>query len=133
MKSNIKTDKSQELSHQNRARRTSRNHEKNSFIRSKIWFLNSNKEVLRIIGKCVACQAMGKPIIQREPLKMKPFRSNRPCERLSADFCGPLPSGDYLFVIIDVYSSYSIFRSIPANAAIPVLDKVITCSRFLRL
>ena len=99
-----------------------------SFIRSKVWFPNINEEVEKIIGKCVACQAMGKPVILREPLKMSPLPS-RPWERLSADFCGPLPSGDYLFVIIDEYSRYpvvEIVRSVSANATIPVLDKVIS-------
>lgn len=99
-----------------------------SFIRSKVWFPNINEEVERIIGKCVACQAMGKPVIHREPLKMSPL-PNGPWERLSADFCGPLPSGDYLFVIIDEYSRYpvvEILRSVSANATIPVLDKVIS-------
>lgn len=69
---------------------------------------------------------MGKPVIQREPLKMSPL-PNGPWERLSADFCGPLSSGDYLFVIIDEYSRYpvvEILRSVSANATIPVLDNV---------
>lgn len=45
------------------------------------------------------------------------------------DFCGPLPTGEYLLVIIDEYSRYPIVeitRSVSASATIPVLDKVIS-------
>ncbi|XP_056016904.1 uncharacterized protein K02A2.6-like [Ostrea edulis] len=52
-----------------------------------------------------------------------------PWDDLSADFCGPLPSGDYLFVIIDEYSKYpvvEIIKSASAQSVIPVLDKVLS-------
>ena len=46
---------------------------------------------------------------------------------ISADFYGPLPTGEYLLVIIDEYSRYpvvEIIRSTSANTVIPVFDKV---------
>ena len=46
---------------------------------------------------------------------------------VSADFYGPLPTGEYLLVIIDEYSRYpvvEILRSTSANTVIPVFDKV---------
>lgn len=51
-----------------------------------------------------------------------------PWTALSADFCGPLPSGDYLFVITDEYSKYpivEIIRSVSNHTVISVLDKVL--------
>ncbi|XP_033729841.1 uncharacterized protein K02A2.6-like [Pecten maximus] len=45
------------------------------------------------------------------------------------DFCGPLPTGEYLLVVIDEYSRYPIVeitRSVSANVTISVLDKVIS-------
>ena len=54
---------------------------------------------------------------------------SKPWTNLTADFCGPLPSGDYLFVITDEYSRYpivEIIKSESATAVIPVLDKVIS-------
>lgn len=54
---------------------------------------------------------------------------DKPWEKLSVDFCGPLPSGDYLFVITDEFSRYPVLevtRSTSANATIPVLHKVIS-------
>ena len=55
-----------------------------------------------------------------------------PCrawEYLSADFCGPLPSGEYLLTVIDEHSRYpvvEIIRSTSANTVIPVLDKILS-------
>ena len=48
---------------------------------------------------------------------------------LSTDFYGPLPSGEYLLVIIDDYSRFPVVelvRSTYANTVIPVLDKVLS-------
>ena len=50
-----------------------------------------------------------------------------PWLNISADFYGPLPTGEYLLVIIDEYSRYpivEIIRSTSANTVIPVFDKV---------
>ena len=45
------------------------------------------------------------------------------------DFCGPLPSGEYLLVLIDRFSRYpevEIVRSTKAACVIPKLDKIFT-------
>ena len=50
-----------------------------------------------------------------------------PCETLYIDFCGPLPSNDYLLVLIDCYSRYpevEIIRSTQSACVIPKLDKI---------
>ena len=50
-----------------------------------------------------------------------------PWQNLSADFCGPLPSGEYLLVIIDDYSRYPVVEIVTttsANAVIPAFDRV---------
>ena len=60
-----------------------------------------------------------------ELLKISELPSG-PWKDLSADFCGPLPTGEYLFVITDEYSRYpivEIVRSVSASTVIPVLDK----------
>ncbi|XP_060552186.1 uncharacterized protein K02A2.6-like [Ruditapes philippinarum] len=52
-----------------------------------------------------------------------------PWQDLSADFCGPLPSGEYLLVITDEYSRYPIVEIVPSvssNKVIPVIDKVLS-------
>lgn len=98
-----------------------------SFLRSKAWFPNLSDRVEQLIKGCIACQTLS-PGPNMEPYKMSDLPSG-PWRDLSADFCGPLPSGDYLFVITDEYSRYpivEIVRSVSANTVIPVLDKVLS-------
>ena len=50
-----------------------------------------------------------------------------PWSRVSADFCGPFPTGEYLLVVIDDHSRYpvvEIIRSASARTVIPVFDKI---------
>jgi len=98
-----------------------------SYIRSKVWFPNLNAEIETAIRGCMACQANTPNDRPREPLKMSEMPSG-PWKNLSADFCGPLESGDYLFVIVDEYSRYPLVetvKSVSASTVIPVLDKLL--------
>ncbi|XP_052780716.1 uncharacterized protein K02A2.6-like [Mya arenaria] len=98
-----------------------------SYIRSKVWFPNLNADIETAIKGCLACQANTKEPRSREPLRMSEMPSG-PWMNLSADFCGPLQTGDYLLVIVDEYSRYpivEIVKSVSANTVIPVLDKII--------
>lgn len=98
-----------------------------SFLRSKVWFPNLRDRVEQAIKGGVACQVIS-PGTRMEPYKMLELPSG-PWQDLSADLCGPLLTGEYLFVITDEYSSYpiaEILRSVSANTVIPVLDKVIS-------
>ena len=50
-----------------------------------------------------------------------------PWLELSIDFCGPLPTGEYLLVIIDEFSRFpvvEVVRSTSAETVIPVVDNV---------
>ena len=50
-----------------------------------------------------------------------------PWDKVHLDFYGPLPSGEYLLVVIDRYSRYpevEIIRSTKAAVVIPKLDKI---------
>jgi hypothetical protein len=51
---------------------------------------------------------------------------NGPWEKLAADICGPFPSGEYLFVLVDYYSRFpvvEILRSITAKDVVNCLNK----------
>ena len=75
--------------------------------------------------RCVACQALT-PRTVFEPLRMTQLPKEPWCE-FATDFYGPLPSGDYLLVIIDEYSRFPIVRivkSTSANTIIPVIDDI---------
>ena len=103
-----------------------------AFIRSKVWFPGINAAVEAMIQRCVVCQAVQTTPTPMEPLRMSPMPPG-PWHDLSMDFCGPLPSGDYLMVIIDEYSRYpvvEILKSVSAAVVLPVLDKVLSIFGF---
>ena len=93
-----------------------------SFIRSKIWFPQIDEQVENIIKNCIPCQAATYAnTSSMEPLKMSDM-PDKAWENLSVDFCGPLPTGQYLFFIIDEHSRYpvvEIVKSISASTVIP--------------
>ena len=55
--------------------------------------------IKQLLDNCIACQAN---VIQHSfsPLQMTTL-PQAPLQYLSADFCGPLPSGDMLFVVMN--------------------------------
>ena len=78
-----------------------------SLLRQKVWFPGIDKMTEAAIKRCVPCQA-AIPQTTYEPLKMTPLPKAPWCE-LSTDFYGPLPSGEYVLVIIDDYSRFPVF------------------------
>lgn len=68
---------------------------------------------------------MGAPAAP-EPLKRTELPS-QPWQDLAIDFCGPLPSGHNLFVIVDYYSRFievEVMTKIDSAKAIKVLDTI---------
>ncbi|CAB4005564.1 uncharacterized protein K02A2.6-like, partial [Paramuricea clavata] len=96
-----------------------------ALLREKIWFPNIDKLVKSTLERCLPCQAVGKPP-PPEPLAMTEMPKG-PWEMVHLDFYGPLPTGEYLLVVIDRYSRYpevEIVRSTKASTVIPKLDKI---------
>ncbi len=94
-------------------------------LRSKIWFPGIDKAAEDKVGKCLACQATLNKI-SREPLQMTPTPEG-PWIQASADFCGPLPTGEMVLVVIDAYSRYpevEIVSGTSASATIPAFEKI---------
>ena len=99
-----------------------------AFLRSKVWFPRMDGVVEEAVKNCASCQALAPAFRSIEPYKMSELPSG-PWENISIDFCGPLPSGNYLFVMVDEYSRYpivEIVKSVSARSTIPILDKVIS-------
>ena len=64
-------------------------------LREKVWF---PEKVKKTIGGCIACQP---PVpLQMTTLPPKPWHT------VNVDFCGPFPTGEYLLVVMDVYSRF---------------------------
>ena len=70
-------------------------------IREKVWFPGIDKKV----ESCIPCLACGPSPAQREPLSMTTLPSG-PWVEVAVNLAGPLPSGEYLLVVIDEYSCF---------------------------
>ena len=96
-----------------------------ALLREKVWFPGIDKLVKETLDRCIPCQATGQPN-PPEPIRMPPMPDG-PWQKVHADFYGPLPSGEYLLVLIDRYSRYpevEIVRSTKASVVIPKFDKI---------
>ena len=81
--------------------------------------------VAKLLDECIACTTSYDPKA-RESLVMTELPS-RKWSHLCADFYGPLPSGEYLLVVLDEYSRFpevEIVKSLSAQTVIPIFDKV---------
>ena len=58
-----------------------------------------DKEVEQFVASCIPCQAAG-PAPPLEPLQMTKMPEN-PWTELSADFFGPMPTGEHILVMVD--------------------------------
>ncbi len=73
-------------------------------LRSRVWFPKMDEAVSAVVNPCIACQAtVNMP--SQEPVKSTQL-PNGPWESLAVDYYGPLPSGDYVLVVIDEYSRF---------------------------
>ena len=85
-----------------------------------MWFPGIDELAQKTLHSCIACQAVGRPA-PPEPLHLQDMPKG-PWEKVHIDFYGPLPSGDYLLVMIDRYSRFpevKIVRSTEVWGAVP--------------
>lgn len=73
-------------------------------LRSKVWWSGMDKETASYVSKYQGCILVSAPTVP-QPLKPTELPSV-PWQNIAMDFCGPLPSGHHLFVIVDYYSRY---------------------------
>ena len=95
-------------------------------MRSRVWFPGIDKSVEKKIASCIPCQASTNSA-QREPLKMSPTPKG-PWLQVSADFCGPFPTGESVLVVLDAYSKYPEVENVSSTAAkdtIPALERIV--------
>ena len=95
-----------------------------SLLRSKVWYPTMDRMVENIISACHEC-AINTSNTHPEPLQMSALPKGH-WMNISLDFCGPLPSGDFLVVIVDEYSRFPVVettRSLAAEKIIPIIDK----------
>ena len=96
-----------------------------ALLRSKVWFPGVDAAVEEAVRSCIPCQA-NSTRRDTQPLAMSTLPRG-PWLEISIDFCGPLPTGEYLMVMVDAFSRFpvvEVVRSTSAETVIPVVDDV---------
>lgn len=94
-------------------------------LRSKVWWPKIDKDAECRVKSCKGCTLVSAP---NPPHPTK--RRELPVEAwidLAIDFLGPLPSNDYLLVLVDYYSRYKeikIMRSITSTDTVKILKEI---------
>ena len=96
-------------------------------LRSKVWWpgIDNLKEAERICKTCHGCQLDSQPL-KPEQITRTEFPS-APWQHLAADLLGPLPSGDYIFVVVDYYSRFfemEFTKSITTEKIVSLMSKM---------
>ena len=96
-----------------------------ALLRGTVWFPGMDKQVRTELEHCLACQATAQPN-HPEPIKTATM-PNSPWDKVKIDFYGPLPTGQYILVVIDCYSRFheiEILTTISAQKVIPKVDSI---------
>ncbi|XP_058816593.1 uncharacterized protein K02A2.6-like [Topomyia yanbarensis] len=96
-------------------------------LRVAVWWPGLDADVEKSCRTCVECQMVGQAS-KPEPLRVRELPS-APWVHLSADFLGPLPSGKYIFVLVDLYSRFvvaEITTHTTSNDVILMLRRIFT-------
>lgn len=92
-------------------------------LRTKVWWPRIDKDAETMVKSCKGCTLVSGP---NPPVPMK--RRMLPSQAwidIAADFLGPLPSGDYLFVVIDYYSRYKEIKPMKSITSQETVDVLI--------
>lgn len=73
-------------------------------LRAAVWWPKMDQYTETFVARCRGCTLVSAPGAP-EPMSRREMPA-RPWEDLAIDFLGPLPEGQYLFVVIDYYSRY---------------------------
>lgn len=75
-----------------------------SSLRSAVWWPKLDRDVESFVKKCRGCTLVSAPEAP-EPMKRKQMPAG-PWQEIAVDFLGPLPDGQWLFVVVDYYSRF---------------------------
>lgn len=96
-------------------------------LRMRCWWPKMDEDIHKFVKSCKGCLLVSAPS-KPEPMSRK-LLPNGPWMDCAIDFLGPLPSGEYLLVIIDYFSRYmevEVMRIITAESTIERLDVIFT-------
>ena len=93
-------------------------------LRSKVWWPGVDKDAERKCRECYGCQLVTKENIT-PPVKTTKM-PERPWQDVALDLLGPMPTGEYLLVLVDYFSRWvevDIIKSTTSAVIIKCLDK----------
>lgn len=96
-----------------------------SRLRTKVWWPRIDKDTERLVKACRGCTLVSNPTLPH-PMKRRALPAE-PWVDVAMDFLGPLPSRDYLLILVDYYSRYKeikVMRSITSLDTIKVLKEI---------
>ena len=94
-------------------------------LRAYVWFPGMDSQCDKFVSTCIACQS-NTPETHRESLKMTEL-PDRPWDKVSMDFCGPMANGHLALVFYCQYARYPVVEFVASTrekATIPVFRKV---------
>ena len=94
-------------------------------LRSKVWWPGIDKDSERHCRTCHGCQLVGMPM-KPEPMTRTQLPEG-PWQDLAMDYLGPLPTGEYVLVVVDYYSRYyevDITRTATSDKVIESLKQI---------
>ncbi|XP_029166467.1 uncharacterized protein K02A2.6-like isoform X1 [Nylanderia fulva] len=94
-------------------------------LRTKVWWPKIDKDAENMVKSCKGCTLVSAPN-PPNPMRRRELPS-MPWIDVAIDFLGPLPSNDYLLVIVDYYSRYKeikVTRNITAIDTIRILKEI---------
>jgi transposase InsO family protein len=94
-------------------------------LRTKVWWPLIDRDVEEFVKKCKSCLLVARPS-PPNPMKRR-IMPLGPWDDIAIDFLGPLPSNDYLLVVVDYYSRYfeiEVMRMITSGTTINRLERM---------
>jgi len=94
-------------------------------LRTKVWWPKLEKDVEKYVKTCDGCQLVSRPD-PPEPITSTELPEG-PWRVVAVDFQGPLPSGEYLMVVVDYYSRHyevHVMTTITAEKTIERLEAI---------
>ncbi|XP_055543261.1 uncharacterized protein K02A2.6-like [Wyeomyia smithii] len=73
-------------------------------LRAKVWWPKIDTQVEKYVKDCRGCMLVAAPAVP-EPMKRRELPTE-PWQHLAIDYLGPLPTGHFLFVVVDYFSRY---------------------------
>ncbi len=94
-------------------------------LRTKVWWPGIDKDVAKYVQACHGCQYVGRPEEPEStiPSELPPGK----WQDLTIDLLGPMPTGEFLLVVVDYYTRFyevEITTSATAKKMIILLEKI---------